>query len=73
MSASLAKHAIFHSVAAQFLDATNGVPDYEEFWSWLAHPANHELSHAFRAAWGPGYNEENAKAFVDVLAVELDK
>ena len=69
---SIAHHAIFHSAARQFIIATNGDPRQDKFLPWLQQPENHELAHAFWAAWGAGYREDSAQAFIEVLSVEFD-
>jgi hypothetical protein len=71
---SIAHHAVFHSVARQFIIAANGDPHADKFLPWLNRPEQHELWHAFMAAMkahGPDA-EAAMRAFVEVLAIEFN-
>jgi hypothetical protein len=59
----------FHSVVARFVEATNGKPRYDQFWSWLrAQEAAHDV---FLAAWNSLPLPE--ATFFDILSLELER
>jgi hypothetical protein len=67
------RHAIFHSVARQFLQfvrATGGDPHYDRFWPWLNKPEQHALMHSFMDASRSQNPEKSAREFLEVLAAE---
>jgi hypothetical protein len=77
MSSSVARHAIYHATAAQYIAANQdrpGFPNFDHFWDWITEPEQHSLFHAYMNANQPRSKAKaRAAEFIAAMRTEYNR